>query len=71
MLITIKQSSLDAYIGLDDAPGVGQANVSLRAKQLQAFLQVALCILVNLHTKRGKRSQSCGVAVAESKQKED
>lgn len=37
-----------AYVGLDDAPGVGQADVSLSAKQLQAFFQVGLSVAVDL-----------------------
>lgn len=37
-----------AYVSLDDAPGVGQADVSLSAEQLQAFFQVTLSVMVNL-----------------------
>ncbi len=37
-----------SYVGLDDAPGVGQADVSFSPEELQAFLQVALCMQINL-----------------------
>ncbi len=36
------------YVGLYDAPGVGQADVSFSPEELQAFLQVALCVQINL-----------------------
>ncbi|EAX02412.1 hCG1994788, partial [Homo sapiens] len=46
--VSVVGDATAAEVGLDDAPGVGEAHVALRAVQVQAFLQVLLGIPVNL-----------------------
>lgn len=43
------------YISLHYHPGVGQTHVPLGAEKLQAFLQIPLCILINLRKKKEKK----------------
>lgn len=46
------------YISLHYHPGVGQTHVAFGAEKLQAFLQIPLCMLINLRKQKNKPKNS-------------
>lgn len=48
---------LDAYIGLNDHPGVGQTHVALGAEQLQPLFQILLSVVINLEQMKQKKRE--------------
>lgn len=50
-----QSSGFTSYISLYNHPGVGQTHVSLGAKELEALLQIPLCVVINLRKQNKKR----------------
>lgn len=48
-----------SYISLHDHPGVGQTHVPFCAKEPEAFLQIPLCVVINLQNQDEKKKQRC------------
>lgn len=57
--LIVNQILDDAYIGLNDHPGVGQTHVALCAEELQPLFQIPLSVVINLErTKQKKRENA-------------
>lgn len=51
----VRSVFLDAYVGLNDHPGVGQTHVALCAEQLQPLFQIPLSVVINLEQTKQKK----------------